>query len=261
MDAWMRKAQRVVDVFAAGWRDPRPNAWDDVLADDLRLAQPLLRTRTGKQALAEEYARLFALVPDLRGTVDSWEADPDTQTVTIRLRLSGTLGRGALEIPVTDNLRLDSDGRIAYRHAEFEVLPAVLRLLREPRAWRRWWRSGVGPLLDRRALLPGDPEHVTTPPLLRHLSRARLILAAATGLAPRLPARLLGLDAPRSRALRSAALALGTLTSTGAQRRRWQALALSTDLTDVATARGRVRVLAAAFALADVVALGLDETS
>lgn len=229
MDAWMRKAQRVVDVFAAGWRDPRPNAWDDVLADDLRLAQPLLRTRTGKQALAEEYARLFALVPDLRGTVDSWEADPDTQTVTIRLRLSGTLGRGAL--------------------------------LREPRAWRRWWRSGVGPLLNRRALLPGDPEHVTTPPLLRHLSRARLILAAATGLAPRLPARLLGLDAPRSRALRSAALALGTLTSTGAQRRRWQALALSTDLTDVATARGRVRVLAAAFALADVVALGLDETS
>ncbi|WP_433872735.1 nuclear transport factor 2 family protein [Saccharopolyspora sp. CA-218241] len=167
-------AEAVVSAFSRGWREPHPHAWDDVLAEDIRLVQPLLRDRVGKQALAEEYGRLLALVPDLRGEVTGWSATGST--VRVALRLTGTLGRLPLVLDVVDQLGLDDRGLIRSRRARFDPLPAVALLARQPRAWRAWWRSGVGPLLGRRRLLPHDPEHAGRTPVV---AVGGLLLAAS----------------------------------------------------------------------------------
>ena len=238
-------AEAAVAAFAAGWRAPHPHAWDDLLAEEAELVQPLLRHRVGRHALAEEYGRLLELIPDLRGEVLRWAAEG--RTVRIELRLTGTLGRLPLRLAVTDQLTLDEDGRILRRQARLDPLPAVALLARQPAAWRRWWNSGVGPLLVRRKFLPHDLEHVPTPPLVRALAFGRLLLAVSAWVAPQRSARLVGLaaDGPRENYLmrvfagRAAALGLGTLTSRRRRQRQWQRLGLLVDLSDTAAAFSR----------------------
>lgn len=125
--------EAAVAAFANGWKSPHPHAWDDLLADEVELVQPLLRDRVGRHALAEEYGRLLQLIPDLKGEVLRWAAED--RTVRIELRLTGTLGRLPLRLDVTDQLTLDDDGRISSRRAKFNPLPAVALLARQPRSW------------------------------------------------------------------------------------------------------------------------------
>lgn len=238
-------AEAAVAAFADGWRSPHPHAWDDLLAEEAELVQPLLRRRVGRHALAEEYGRLLELIPDLSGEVLRWTAEG--RTVRIELRLTGTLGRLPLRLDVTDQLTLDDDGRILRRQARLDPLPAVALLARQPAAWRRWWNSGVGPLLVRRKFLPHDLEHVPTPPLVRALAFGRLLLAVSAWVAPQRCARLIGLepDGPRENYMmrvfagRAAALGLGTLASRGRQQQLWRRLGLLVDLSDTTAALSR----------------------
>lgn len=263
-------AEDAVAAFAEGWRSPHPHAWDDLLADNAQLTQPLLRDRVGRHALAEEYGRLLELIPDLKGDVRRWTATG--RTVRIELRLTGTLGRLPLRLDVTDQLTLDDDGRITSRRASFDPLPAVALLARQPAAWKRWWDSGVGPLLTRRKFLPHDPEHVPAPPLVRALALGRLLLAASAWLAPKTSARLVGFTPESTHddylmrvfAGRAAALGLGTLASHGSQQRRWQRLGLLVDLSDTAAAlfkgmppraRALCLLLTAGYSIAGITAL------
>jgi hypothetical protein len=75
------EVRRFVHAFSEGWRAPHPHAWDDLLADDLVLRQPLLPHRHGKAALAEEYARILQLLPDLRGKGTGWTASGPSTSI------------------------------------------------------------------------------------------------------------------------------------------------------------------------------------
>ena len=139
--------------FAAGWRAPHPHAWDDLLATDVELHQPLLPSGRGKDWVAEEYGRLLALLPDLRGEVTAWSARAvgDETLIHITLELTATAGNRRLSLPLTDVCRV-RDGLLVERVTHLDPTPAVLTLLRTPSLWLRWWRSGVGPLIARRRL-------------------------------------------------------------------------------------------------------------
>jgi hypothetical protein len=147
------EVRRFVHAFSEGWRAPHPHAWDDLLADDLVLRQPLLPHRHGRAALAEEYARILQLLPDLRGKGTGWTASgPDGDaTVVLQIELTATLGRRQIVLPLVDVCRLRR-GLLHERTSYLDPTPAVAALLRTPSAWTRWWRSGVGPFSSRRHL-------------------------------------------------------------------------------------------------------------
>lgn len=145
--------EQFVERFAAGWRSPHPHAWDDLLAPDVELRQPLLPSGRGKEWVAQEYGRLLALLPDLRGEVTAWSAreSDDGTTIHISLELSATAGRRRLTLPLTDVCRV-RDGLLVERVTHLDPTPAVLALIRTPSLWLPWWRSGIGPFSARRRL-------------------------------------------------------------------------------------------------------------
>lgn len=143
---------RVVDVFAAGWREPHPHAWDDLFAAEVELAQPLLRSGRGIALWQTELARLLAFLPDLTGHVLSWAHGQGV--VFIEIELTGTVASTPLSLKAVDRLELNPEGLVVRRASFFDPLPVALSLLGRPRAWLTWWRSGVGPLLARRRFLP-----------------------------------------------------------------------------------------------------------
>ncbi|SFB43509.1 SnoaL-like domain-containing protein [Amycolatopsis marina] len=152
---WPALHEHVIERFAAGWSDPHPHAWDDLLAEDVELTQPLLRHGRGRALWHEEALRLLAFLPDLRGEVLSWAARKDI--VFIDLRLSGTAGGARLSVRACDQLTITTSGRIARRDSRFDPRPVMGTLMRHPSTWWPWWRSGIGPLTARRALLTSRP--------------------------------------------------------------------------------------------------------
>ncbi|QZY28935.1 nuclear transport factor 2 family protein [Nocardioides coralli] len=240
-------AERFVERFAAGWRSPHPHAWDEIVADDVRLEQPLLPTRSGRRALAEEYGRLLRLVPDLRGEVTAWgvlepragvDVDERSFVVDIHLTLRGTIGGSGgreLVLSLVDRCTVE-DGLLTARRSHFDPVPLLRLAARTPTAWLPWWTSGVGPLLHRR-VLTDRPSRVDAPTAL---ALGRLLLGVPAWVAPRTGARLYGLPAgqPDVRYLtavygvRAVALAAGFLGAEPEERRTWQRLGLMVDIGD-----------------------------
>lgn len=142
---------RVVEAFAAGWRQPHPHAWDELLAAEVELAQPLLRSGRGLALWQAEVARLLTFVPDLTGHVLSWAHRQGV--VFVEIELTGTVGGVPLTLNVVDRLELSSDGVVLRRDSFFDPLPVAVSLLGRPRAWLTWWHSGVGRLFARRRFL------------------------------------------------------------------------------------------------------------
>src|SRR4051794_27436532 len=88
-------AAEFVDRFAAGWRDPSPEAFMPILHEDVRMIQPLMPDLVGYAGLREFLRGTFALFPDLRGEVLTWgEHGGD---LFIELRMRGTLGGRPIE--------------------------------------------------------------------------------------------------------------------------------------------------------------------
>jgi hypothetical protein len=142
---------RAVQRFAAGWRTPEPHAWDDLLAADVELSQPLLRDGHSRSAWHGEVARLLAFIPDLHGEVLRWAGRGDT--LFIELELRGTAGGKPVSFRAVDRLTLGDEATVVRRDSFFDPIPLAATLARRPRAWMRWWRSGIGPLLWRRKVL------------------------------------------------------------------------------------------------------------
>jgi hypothetical protein len=140
-----------VQQFAAGWRAPHPHAWDDLLAADVELTQPLLADGRGIGVWHGEVARLVAFIPDLRGEVLGWAGRGDT--LFIDLQLHGTTGGRPLSFRAVDRLTIGEAGTVIRRESFFDPMPLSASVVRQPRAWLRWWRSGLGPLLWRRRVL------------------------------------------------------------------------------------------------------------
>jgi ketosteroid isomerase-like protein len=267
-------AELFVDRFAAGWRQPHPHAWDDLLDPDVVLRQPLLPTRRGRPGLAQEYARLLQLLPDLTGRVTRWVAtggDADA-IIDIHVELSATLGGRPLHLELVDVCVL-RDGLLAERTSYLDPTPAVVALLRAPRAWSTWWRSGVGPFTTRRQLLKARPLSDAA----AVLAAGRLLLGIPAWLAPTSAACAYGFTRPDEHTVRylmavygarASALGVGTLLAPLATRRRWQTLGLAVDIADTLAAlrtplpaRTRVVSLAITGGYALIGAHGLRSTA
>lgn len=148
---WRRIHEEFVEQFRVGWASPDPHAWDGFIGPGMEFVQPLLRHGSGSAHWWEETGRTLALLPDLRADVLSWAGD--RETVFIAVRFNATLAGKPLTWDAVDVLRLTPEGKAVARHSFFDSAPVAREVLRRPRAWLRWWRSGVGPLLWRRRIL------------------------------------------------------------------------------------------------------------
>jgi len=250
--------QQVVDRFAAGWRQPGPRAWDDVLADDVDLHQPLMPDGVGRAHWQQEFARLQAFLPDLRGEIVGWAADDDT--IYVDIHCVATAGGRPLQFRAMDRLTVTPDGTITRRDSFFDPTPLVTALLTRPAAWAAWWRSGVAPFAARRALLLGrwhaingvdEPVRSTGPigmaelrrPLPLWLGVIRACVGVTTLARPRLAYRCLGSHGEppvggflaRAFGARELAIALATLSSDPRTARVGLRLGMVADAADVAS--------------------------
>lgn len=153
MTDWPQAHQRVLAGFAKGWSAPGPHAWDDVLADDVELVQPMLRDGRGRKLWWDEAGRLMRLLPDLRAEVLDWSAREDT--VHIHVEFRSTLGGKPFDWHAVDQITIAPDGTLLRRESFFDSAPLAATVLRRPRAWLPWWRSGIAPLAARRRLQRG----------------------------------------------------------------------------------------------------------
>jgi hypothetical protein len=151
MTDWETAHQRVIEGFAKGWAAPGPHAWDDLLAEDVELVQPMLRSGRRRELWWDEAARLVGLLPDLHAEVLDWSGHEDT--LYIHLQLIATLGGKPLRWRAVDLVRITPDGTLLRRESFFDSAPLAATVLARPGAWWPWWRSGIGPLEGRRRLL------------------------------------------------------------------------------------------------------------
>lgn len=145
--------ESVVARFERGWRQPHPHAWDDLFSPDVELTGPLLAAGRGIEIWHGEVARLLGFLADARGEVIGWAARGDT--VFIELAVFGTAGGADVAFTAVDRLIVGADGLVVRRETFMDPSPLTATLLRRPRAWWPWWRSGLGPLLGRRRILSG----------------------------------------------------------------------------------------------------------
>jgi hypothetical protein len=133
-----------VAVFAEGWASPTDtdafcDHFDPWFDPEVRMIQPSLRPTVGRKAFREEFARpLFTLVPDLRGTVESWAVAGDL--IYIELRLEGTVGKRRFTMHTCDRIKL-RDSKAVDRVAYLDPAPLLKAVAASPTAWPRFIRT------------------------------------------------------------------------------------------------------------------------
>ena len=143
-DEQAQAAANWVSVFADGWANPGDtdtfcDHFDPWLDPEVRMIQPSVRPTVGRKAFREEFARpLFALVPDLHGTVENWSATGDV--LYIELRLEGTVGGRAFTMHTCDRIKL-RDGKAVERVAYLDPAPLLKAIALSPRSWPRFVRT------------------------------------------------------------------------------------------------------------------------
>ena len=123
-----QRAARWVDGFVRGWQLEDREEWyrhfEAMLAEDGQLLQPVLPPATGRGAVRETFAMVFALVPDLRAELSSWAASGDE--LFLAFTMSGTTSGGQ---PVTwrsvDRIVLNEQGLAVLREAFFDPTPLL----------------------------------------------------------------------------------------------------------------------------------------
>jgi hypothetical protein len=130
-----------VAKFAALWAAPAHGQLRELLADDVRLVQPISPPAIGLDAAARWLASTLRAIPDLRGEVDRWCGRGEL--LFIEFRLSGTIGRRRIEWPVVDRFRFGTDAgaRAVERVSYFDPLPLLAAGLRSPRGWLQLLRT------------------------------------------------------------------------------------------------------------------------
>jgi hypothetical protein len=83
---------------------------------------------------------LFALVPDLHGTVEGWASSGDT--IYIELRLEGTIGGRPVTMRTCDRVTL-RDGIAVERLAYLDPTPLLAAIARSPRSWPLFLRQQI----------------------------------------------------------------------------------------------------------------------
>jgi hypothetical protein len=148
-----------VERFEQWWSDPDPDRLHELLADDVRLVQPLAPDTFNLADGREAFRRLFRFLPDLRGEVHDSSAKGNL--VFIHFTLSATYGGRPISWDAVDRFVLGEDGLAAERVSFFDSQPLGLQMLSRPRGWLQLARSGFRPQLrarpPERASAPGAP--------------------------------------------------------------------------------------------------------
>ena len=137
--------------FEAGWRDPRSPAdfaehFLPMLDPEVRMIQPQMPALVGHEAFRSGFVEpLFAMIPDLHGSVRGWAADGDV--IFIDLVLEGTVGGRPVRMETVDRITL-RDGLCVERIAFLDPTPLLTAVLTRPRAWPRFARVQAGQLMN-----------------------------------------------------------------------------------------------------------------
>lgn len=129
-----------VEAFAEGWRAPTgrdafAEHFEPWLDPQVRLIQPQTPVLVGHRAFREQFVRpLFALVPDIHGTVNGWAYSGDT--LYIEVTLEGTIGGRRVTVHSCDRVTL-RDGVAIERIAYTDPTALLAAIARTPRAWPR----------------------------------------------------------------------------------------------------------------------------
>jgi hypothetical protein len=148
-----------VERFAQWWSAPDPDRLHALLAEDVRLIQPLAPDTFNLADGTEAFRRLFKLLPDLRGAVH--DSAVEGNVVFIHFTLSATYGGRPISWDAVDRFVLRDDGLATERVSFFDSQPLGLQMLSRPRGWLQLARSGFRPQLraspPARASSPGAP--------------------------------------------------------------------------------------------------------
>jgi predicted ester cyclase len=143
-------ARSFVRVFEDGWNNPTHEAfvahflpW---MHPDVRVTMPMERVAVGHEGFREQFRRVFALFPNLRGTVKRATVDGDV--LIVEVELTATLGGKPITWTARDRFTFVGN-MVKERITYFNPVPLLVAILTRPSAWAVWWRSGVGPPLRR----------------------------------------------------------------------------------------------------------------
>ena len=152
-------SEEFVERFARWWSAPDPDRLGELLADDVRLVQPIARDTFTLADAKEAFRRLFRFLPDLYGTVH--DSFVDGNLVFIHFTLTATYGGRPISWDAVDRFVLRDDGLATERVSFFDSQPLALQMLMRPRGWLQLARSGFRPQLrarpPARASAPGAP--------------------------------------------------------------------------------------------------------
>lgn len=140
-------AEQFVELFAAGWRAPKPEGFIDafrpVLHPAVRLVQPTIPPAHGHAGFERSFRELFGVFPDYEVTVDDWAARGNV--VYLCLTHATTVSGRRLSWEGIDRVTL-ADGLVRERVAYFDPTPLLPALARAPRSWPqmlRWTLASV----------------------------------------------------------------------------------------------------------------------
>lgn len=138
--------QRFLEVFMEGWTAP---TYESFLAHflpwmhaELRGSMPLEPIAVGHDGFRDQFRRVFALFPGLRGVVKG--ATVEGEVLRVEAELTATLGGRPFTWTVRDRFTFAGE-KVVARITAFNPAPLMLAIVLRPSAWGRWWRSGVGP--------------------------------------------------------------------------------------------------------------------
>jgi limonene-1,2-epoxide hydrolase len=133
---------RFVDVFAEGWRLPKPDAFLDyfrpLMHPEVTLIQPPFPEARGVEGFETLFRQMFALLPDFTATVQRSTADD--RAAVIESACMTRLGGRTIHFDVCDRFTID-DGLIIQRRSYSDPSPVLLAMLRSPAAWPRATRG------------------------------------------------------------------------------------------------------------------------
>jgi ketosteroid isomerase-like protein len=137
-----------VERFAAWWADPDPDRLGDLLAEDVRLVQPIMPDTSTLAEAIEAFRRLLRFIPDLRAEVH--DAARDGDVVFVHFTLTGSYGGRPISWGAVDRFVVREDGLAAERVSFFDSQPLAAQILLRPRGWAQLARSGFRPRLRAR---------------------------------------------------------------------------------------------------------------
>lgn len=128
-----------VAAFQERWSDARANLdrFMDILSPDIILSAPGLKTTRGREAGYQAFAKTFAALPDLTGTVHRWSASGDA--LFIEMTFAATIGGRRVEWHDVDRFRF-KDGAAIERVAYFDPTPIRRAYLGSLAGLRQLWR-------------------------------------------------------------------------------------------------------------------------